>query len=84
MTTFMVPTSEVFAKTLQDVLEERIEKCCEKARVDAINQIQAEINKIVSATALQIFELCEFDRDGKHLRITVDTTKLFKPSETTK
>lgn len=81
MTTFSVPLSEVFAKSMQQILEERIEKCCEKARRDAINQIQEEISKIVASTGLQIFEVCSFDRAGRELRITIDTSKMFKLNE---
>lgn len=79
MSTLTVPLTEVFAKSMQQILEERIKQCCEKARVDAINQIQQEISEIVASTVLQIFEVCSFDRAGRELRITIDTSKMLKP-----
>ena len=78
MTTFTVPLTELFAKSMQQILEERIEQCCEKARTDAINQIQKEISNIVASTVLQIFDVCSFDRAGRELRITIDTSKMLK------
>ena len=81
MAHFNVPLEEVFAKPIKDILEQRIQKVCEKARTDAINQIQTEIENILASTVVRIFEVCSFERFGPDLRITVDTSKLFKPKE---
>ena len=81
MAHFNIPLGEVFAKPMKDILEERIEKVCEKARTDAINRIQKEIENIIAATVVSIFEQCSFERLGPDLRITVDTSKLFKAKE---
>lgn len=79
MTTFTVPLTEVFTKSMEQILEERIEQCCKKARTDAINQIQQEISKIVASTVLEIFDVCSFARAGHELCITIDTSKMLKP-----
>lgn len=78
MAKIAVSMTEVFSKTMQQILEERIEKCCEKVRVNAINQINEEISEIVAATVIQIFDVCSFDRVGQELVIRIDTSKLLK------
>lgn len=81
MAQFNVPLEEVFAKSMKDILEQQIEKVCKKARTDAINQIQTEIENILASTVVRIFQVCSFERFGSDMRITVDTSKLFKPKE---
>lgn len=81
MATVNFDLHNTFEKELRTYLERHIKEAVRNLRVQAMQDLSDEIDKWVAATAVKIFEVCSFDRAGRDLRITVDTSKVFAESK---
>lgn len=79
MAAYVTQTQE-FNSIIKKRIEEAIDRLIEQIQNEAVQRLRYEINQCVGVAALEVMDVCSYERFGNELRITVDISKLPKPS----
>lgn len=76
-----VTQTEKFNSLIKERIQAAIDQLIERITNEAVQRLRYEINECVGVAALEIMDVCNYERFGDTLRITVDISKLPKPSK---